>query len=396
MSGSTSSSGGSFRRATHLKLPWRQLPPSGRGFGALEVRSPLGGLRTLPPTGEGCFLINIDKSPSSKFGYNVRLRFKLTQHSRDKQLFINFISYFEAGNIYFVNDVVNYEVTKFSDIIEKIIPFFLKYPILGVKAKDFPDFGKADLMKAHFTAKLEGSHYKIILRIKRGNQGRNNMTTFERKGTGYSAGGKSQKALIKLEVFKPQQVTMVSVKSLDVSGSVYGLRVLSKPTYTYKDDRGSVVVETSLSSGLLEARGVVSDPARIASSLKSEKKAEAKGPMHQSFTVKRRFYSTTSKSLQDEGVDLRKNVEILLLKQLTFIGGYSSSKYTLILHKLINKIMRILAPLNTLFYSSPLPSAQLPCLSYFSKLINARVKGLKYYSTSTFRDSGDPSTLKPS
>jgi hypothetical protein len=194
---------------------------------------------------------------------------------------------------------------------------------------------------------------------------------------------------------------MVSVKSLDVYGSVDGLQgVLSKSTYTYKDDRGSVVVETSLSSGLLEAGGVVSDPARIASSLKSEKKEEAKGPMHQSFTnVKRRFYSTTSrKSLQDEGVDLRKNVEILLLKQLTFIGGYSSSKYTLILHKLINKIMRILAPLNTLFYSSALPSAQLPCLSYAvrGKLINARVKGLKYYSTSTLRDSGDPSTLKPS
>lgn len=143
---------------------------------------------------------------------------------------------------------------------------------------------------------------------------RNRESLAKLKGTDYSAiGGKSQKALIKLEVSKPQQVTMVSVKSLDVYGSADGLGgVLSKSIYTHKDDRGSVVVKTSLSSGLLEPRAVVLDPARIASSLKSEKKEEAKGPMHQSFTnVKRRFYSTISKkSRQDKGVDLRENVEI--------------------------------------------------------------------------------------
>ncbi len=31
-------------------------------------------------------------------------------------------------------------VTKFSDIVEKIIPFFNKYPLLGVKQKDFLNF----------------------------------------------------------------------------------------------------------------------------------------------------------------------------------------------------------------------------------------------------------------
>ena len=46
-------------------------------------------------------------------------------------------------------------VTKLSDIEEKIIPFFNKFPIWGVKAEDFADFCRArELMKEkkHLTA----------------------------------------------------------------------------------------------------------------------------------------------------------------------------------------------------------------------------------------------------
>jgi hypothetical protein len=46
-------------------------------------------------------------------------------------------------------------VTGFSDIDSKIIPFFDKYSILGVKSQDYADFKQvAELMKnkAHLTA----------------------------------------------------------------------------------------------------------------------------------------------------------------------------------------------------------------------------------------------------
>jgi hypothetical protein len=49
------------------------------------------------------------------------------------------IEYFGCGNIYKDRDTLNFRVAKFSDIDEKIIPFFQKYPILGVKSKDFED-----------------------------------------------------------------------------------------------------------------------------------------------------------------------------------------------------------------------------------------------------------------
>lgn len=37
-------------------------------------------------------------------------------------------------------DVYEFQVYKFSDLVDNILVFFEKYPILGEKAKDFSDF----------------------------------------------------------------------------------------------------------------------------------------------------------------------------------------------------------------------------------------------------------------
>lgn len=59
------------------------------------------------------------------------------------------INYFDCGRVEFLKDnTVHYIVTKFDDITQKIIPFFLQYPIRGVKAQDFSDWCKvAEMMK---------------------------------------------------------------------------------------------------------------------------------------------------------------------------------------------------------------------------------------------------------
>jgi hypothetical protein len=45
--------------------------------------------------------------------------------------------------------VGDFAVYKYSDIVEKIIPFFYKYPILGVKKSNFQDFSQiAELMRS--------------------------------------------------------------------------------------------------------------------------------------------------------------------------------------------------------------------------------------------------------
>ena len=72
----------------------------------------------------------------------------ITQHMRDQQLLIRINKYFDCGNLYKNRQTFNYEVTKFSDIVNKIIPFFQKHRIRGVKALDFADFGDvAEMMK---------------------------------------------------------------------------------------------------------------------------------------------------------------------------------------------------------------------------------------------------------
>jgi len=86
------------------------------------------------------------------------------------------ISYFGCGKVYAKsksNTAFDFRVTKFSDLIEKVIPFFDKYSIVGVKYHDYKDFKRvAELMNngAHLTS--EG--LEEIRLIKAGmNSGRN-------------------------------------------------------------------------------------------------------------------------------------------------------------------------------------------------------------------------------
>lgn len=91
-------------------------------------------------SGEGCFFVNTTKSKTYWSGYQVKLRFQLTQHCRDEGLMRSLVRYFDCGNVYFSREAVDFIVEKFSELDNKIIPFFEKYLILGVKAQDFKYF----------------------------------------------------------------------------------------------------------------------------------------------------------------------------------------------------------------------------------------------------------------
>ena len=108
-------------------------------------------------SGEGCFLVSIYDSKTS-LGVAVKLIFQITQHIKDELLLKSFIGFFSdrlCDNIVKDRETYHYRVTKFNGIYEIIIPFFFKYPVIGVKSKDFQDFCVvADLMKEkkHLTA----------------------------------------------------------------------------------------------------------------------------------------------------------------------------------------------------------------------------------------------------
>lgn len=64
-------------------------------------------------------------------------------------------------------EAVDFKVTKFSDISEKVIPFFERKPLCGLKHKNFVDFSKvADIIKVKGHLTSEG--LERIIQIKAG------------------------------------------------------------------------------------------------------------------------------------------------------------------------------------------------------------------------------------
>lgn len=107
--------------------------------------------------GEGCFTINIYKRNDTVLGEGVKLVFKVTQDDRNKALLANLVKRLGCGSLYSQSKkghVTDFMVTGLSDIINKILPFFLAHPLEGAKRKDLSDFMRvAELMKlkAHLT-----------------------------------------------------------------------------------------------------------------------------------------------------------------------------------------------------------------------------------------------------
>jgi predicted XRE-type DNA-binding protein len=79
--------------------------------------------KVLRNFGEGCCYINLQKSASHKLKERVKLVFQLTQHVRDLALMQSLVSTLDCGNIYVDNEVINFKITQFKDLTEKVLPF---------------------------------------------------------------------------------------------------------------------------------------------------------------------------------------------------------------------------------------------------------------------------------
>lgn len=117
-------------------------------------------------TAEGCFYLEVRKRSDRK-GYQIQLIYKLTQHIRDEILMKSLISYFDCGNVYLEIYSANYRVQKFSDIVNKINPFFSKHKILGVKHQDYLDWCEAlEIIKVKSHLTEEGLSNLLIIKNK--------------------------------------------------------------------------------------------------------------------------------------------------------------------------------------------------------------------------------------
>ena len=109
-------------------------------------------------SGEGCFYVVTSPSVTSKVGFNVRLRFIISQHIRDEKLMTALVAYFNCGVIEINKNMVYFKVTNFSDILEKVIPVFKENGLVGIKQKDFNCWSEvAAIMKTKGHLQIEGA-----------------------------------------------------------------------------------------------------------------------------------------------------------------------------------------------------------------------------------------------
>lgn len=90
-------------------------------------------------SGEGSFMVEVRKSKALKAGGRVALMFRFNQHIRDEYLIRSFVDYFGCGNYYSYKDYAEYKCQIFQHNYDIILPFFQKYPIIGVKSLDYMD-----------------------------------------------------------------------------------------------------------------------------------------------------------------------------------------------------------------------------------------------------------------
>jgi hypothetical protein len=99
----------------------------------------------------------------------VFLRFTITQHIRDIELLKILVKFLNCGSVAIRSNktAADFVVKNFSDITEKIIPFFQKYSIQGVKKLDFENFCiVANIMKNKGHLTVEGLKQIKILKSK--------------------------------------------------------------------------------------------------------------------------------------------------------------------------------------------------------------------------------------
>jgi hypothetical protein len=91
-------------------------------------------------SGEGCFYIKQRQSGNDK--KIIEVIFIISQHSRDEYLMESLVNYLGSGRISKSKNAVYYTCSRFTDIWDKILPFFNKFEVLGAKSSDFKKWCK--------------------------------------------------------------------------------------------------------------------------------------------------------------------------------------------------------------------------------------------------------------
>jgi len=94
--------------------------------------------------GEGCFSISFSRRKKLLIGWETKPSFSVGQNYDRAEVIDLLKKYFNCGSIRrdYSDKTLKFEVRSITDLIQKIIPHFQKYPLLSGKRKDFELFRK--------------------------------------------------------------------------------------------------------------------------------------------------------------------------------------------------------------------------------------------------------------
>ncbi|PIX88467.1 MAG: endonuclease [Candidatus Nealsonbacteria bacterium CG_4_10_14_3_um_filter_36_16] len=94
--------------------------------------------------GEGCFSVSFSRRKKLLIGWETKPSFSVGQNYDRAEVIELLKKYFDCGSIRrdYSDKTLKFEVRSITDLIQKIIPHFLKYPLLSGKRKDFELFVK--------------------------------------------------------------------------------------------------------------------------------------------------------------------------------------------------------------------------------------------------------------
>ncbi len=112
--------------------------PNTPAFNTVDIGSYLSGYAD----GEGSFCISFSPRPKLLTKLEVRPSFGVAQNGDRQEVLLLFQQYLQCGSIRKnpSDRTFKYEVRSIKDLINKVIPHFVKYPLLSSKKKDFEMF----------------------------------------------------------------------------------------------------------------------------------------------------------------------------------------------------------------------------------------------------------------
>src|SRR6476620_9411316 len=92
--------------------------------------------------GEGCFSVSIAPRASLAVGWEVRPSFSVSQNQDRAEVIHALQAYFGCGSIRpdRSDKTLKWETRKLDDLVERVVPHFIRYPLLSAKQLDFERF----------------------------------------------------------------------------------------------------------------------------------------------------------------------------------------------------------------------------------------------------------------